>query len=297
MYSSPIGIIICKIVLFFQFIVIFSIIPNVDKVSAAPPSDYQLTFSEEFDSPTLNYSKWSTSYKLGKLCMATATDNALKFANGMISIELDKTGPATYSSGTLATHGRSTPQSGQQPATIFSQKYGWFEMRFKAPQGSAIHSAFWLVPENQSYQKLVSDGGTRQSTNEAMEIDIFEQLGLYPHNIMVTVHYGASYADNQHLSESIEYKNPDIDFSNNFHVIALEWLPDLLIWYLDGNEIFRSDKAPQSPFYIYANLYYGCGWTGSIDPEMLFPKHFDIDYIRVYKKVPALAVPASDPFL
>ncbi len=47
-----------------------------------------------------------------------------------------------------------------------------------------------MMPVDGAYHKLVEDGGTRQNPDEAVEIDIFEQLGRDPMSNYFTVHYG-----------------------------------------------------------------------------------------------------------
>lgn len=125
----------------------------------------------------------------------------------------------------------------------------------------------------------------RESTNEAIEVDIFEQLGgesMFNH---FTVHFGRSYS-RKHKSENRVRKFP-FDHSKDFHVYALEWTDKNLIWYVDGKEAARSNKAPRQPFFIFLSVYETMpdkkGWSGMLEHNPSYPCDFEIDYVRVYQ--------------
>src|SRR5438445_576325 len=75
------------------------------------------------------------------------------------------------------------------------------------------------------------------------------------------------------------YKGPD--FSADFHIFAVDWQPNEIVWYVDGTERFRSNKGiPAMPMYVIANLAVGGDWPGNPDATTRFPGYMDIDYIR-----------------
>lgn len=43
------------------------------------------------------------------------------------------------------------------------------------------------------------------------------------------------------------------------------------------------DKFAQKMFVLMALFQYS-GWTGKVDPNMTYPKDFEIDYVRVYAR-------------
>ena len=38
--------------------------------------------------------------------------------------------------------------------------------------------------------------------------------------------------------------------------------------------------------FVLIALFQYSGWIGTIDPELVYPKDFEIDYVRVYKRIP-----------
>ena len=78
---------------------------------------------------------------------------------------------------------------------------------------------------------------------------------------------------------------------SKFHVYAVEWYPNEIKGYLDGEHYFTYDKTADelewpfnNPQNIIVNLAIGGGWGGAqgLDPELKAPK-FILDYVRVYE--------------
>lgn len=241
-----------------------------------------LTFHDEFDKPNLNTTKWYT--------FDTRDVKANYFIkNGILHLRIDKQLPKVGGKFSRCSTIRSRPvRTGKEwpNGKPFTQKYGWFETRARCPKGSGRHAAFWLMTPDKSYLKLKKDGGTRQSYDEAYEVDIFEQLGKDPFSNVFTVHFGRPY-DKEPGSECRTLKF-SFDHSKDFHIYALEWSEKILIWYVDGKEVRRSNKVPQEPFLIILSVHELLpgekGWTGRLDSNPSYPCDFEVDYIRVFKK-------------
>ena len=78
------------------------------------------------------------------------------------------------------------------------------------------------------------------------------------------------------------------DFAKGYHTYAVDWTPDYIAWYIDGVEQYRvTDKSilPSKRMYLIANLQVGGSWAGSPNASTVFPANYDIDYIRVWKRV------------
>jgi beta-glucanase (GH16 family) len=73
-----------------------------------------------------------------------------------------------------------------------------------------------------------------------------------------------------------------------FHVWAMEWKEGQVVWYLDG-KVIRTYKGPtpqEKMFILMALFQYSSvpSWTDKIDPDMKYPRDFEIDYVRAYKR-------------
>ena len=80
------------------------------------------------------------------------------------------------------------------------------------------------------------------------------------------------------------YKFPlTFDASKEFHVWGLEWEEGRLTWYLDGKKIrVYEGGTPQHEMFILIGLYQGI--FGAADPKMNYPRDFEIDYVKVWKR-------------
>ena len=103
-----------------------------------------------------------------------------------------------YTSAKLTTQGR------------FAAQYGRFEARMKIPKGDGFWPAFWMMPRSELRWPL------------AGEIDILESSGHTPEKILGAIHFGDTWPDNVHYSESLL---TPVSWADDFHVYALEWRP------------------------------------------------------------------------
>lgn len=158
-----------------------------------------------------------------------------------------KLGGYGYTSGLITT----------QPS--FAQAYGYFEMRARLPRGKGVWPAFWLLPTDLSWPP---------------ELDVMESIGD-PGKIYVTSHSKL---------EHVPGTPVDID-PEGFHVFAVSWDPQQLVWYVDGREIDRQPTPPDmtKPMYLLANVAVGGNWPGSPDATTRWPARMSIDYIRAYR--------------
>lgn len=234
------------------------------KPTVAPPlrkPGWVLTFHDEFNGKALDTKKWWDCYWHGR----THGDQELEYyapdsyevKSGMLRLRADRRemGGKPYTSGMIESHDK------------FSQKYGWFEIRTRVPRGKGYWPAFWLLPATKKWPP---------------EIDVLEILDHEPNKVYMTNHWIDDAG--KHEANGGSWVGPD--FSDDFHVYAVEWKPGEIIWYVDGVERFRSSKGvPDEPMYIVANLAVGGDWPGYPDATTPFPAYMDIDYIRVYKQV------------
>jgi beta-glucanase (GH16 family) len=127
-----------------------------------------------------------------------------------------------------------------------------------------------------STYELHSNGG---SLGKGMEIDIMEHLTKWKANEMhYAAHWDGFREDLKSFSNGYELQTKPDDYIT----FALEWAPNLFVWYADGREIARlaSERVADVPLYLIFSTNMG-GWAGDIKSKQL-PDYTYIDYVRVW---------------
>jgi len=109
---------------------------------------------------------------------------------------------------------------GAEYRTKASYTYGRFEVNYKASYGAGQTSTFF------TYHELGSQG-----INEWNELDI-EMLGRYTDDIQFNP-ITPGQANHEH------HQWVDFDPTAGFHTYAIEWTPDYVAWFVDGEEAHR----------------------------------------------------------
>ena len=160
-------------------------------------------------------------------------------------------------------------------------QYGRFEARIKMPKGKGLWPAFWMMPTDAVY------GGWPLSG----EIDIAEVIGDKPNIVYGTLHYGDKWPKNVHSGDKDVL--PNGDFSDDFHVFAVEWQEGEIRWYVDNTLYqtqtqWRTASAPypapfNQKFYFIFNVAVGGAWPGRPNAQTVFPQTMEVDYVRAYQ--------------
>ena len=157
--------------------------------------------------------------------------------------------------------------------------YGRVEGRLRTTPHVGNFPAFWLMPQDNS-----------AGWPNAGEIDIWEQIDT-ENKTYHTVHTHCTYDLHLALPNSGSTHTNAADY----HVITLDWTPELLTWYVDGTKAFSYAKTKQSyllekgqwpydkPFYLILNQSVGNGsWAKNCDVNFEYETLFD--YVRLYQK-------------
>ncbi|MGQ7844081.1 family 16 glycosylhydrolase [Granulosicoccus sp. 3-233] len=242
--------------------------------------DYELVFAEEFTGLTLDGSKWNTAYLWGSNLVINSEEqyyvdilrdpdfgfNPFTFDGEHMTINSIRTPPELahkamnqpYLSGVITSY------------DAFKFTYGYAEARAKMTFGRGYWPAFWLL--NAYY------GG------DDPEIDIMEFIGQDQDVVYHTYHY---YDAEGNLRSTKSKPTPGIDYTADFHTFAVEWMPGLIIYLVDGIEVHRvaDSRVSSEEMYVIANTALGGWWAGSPDETTPFPGEYIIDYIRVYQRI------------
>ena len=238
------------------------------------PEGYSLVWQDEFDKGTepsatewwyeTGGGGWGNNELETYVAGRQGTEQLASVKNGILTITAKKIGSTVYSI---------------RMNTNKSWTYGYFEARLKLPTGKGTWPAFWMMPKN--FTTWPGDG----------EIDVMEEVGYDPNNIVCTIHCKA-------YNHSIGTQKGSTRFvptaQTDFHVYAVEWTEDYIYGFVDGVRYFtfandkkgNKDTWPfNAPFYLKLNLAWGGDWGGAqgVDESKL-PAIYEIDYVRVYQK-------------
>jgi len=241
-------------------------------------SGFTLTYDDEF-----NAFKWSpdgstgykTTFYFGGRELYSNGDleyysdpsvgvNPFSLANGALNITASPgTNPDNqpYNSGMITTEGS------------FSQTYGYFEARVEVAQGPGMWSGFWMLPADKSWPP---------------EIDMLEAFGAPNPNGdggQGKTYHGMISANRSESGGSWAPVSGDIYAS--YHTYGVDWEPDHLTYYIDGQQVFQVGQLPtpatmNKPMYLLLDLAVG-GWPGNPAGETSV---MSIDYVRAYSKDP-----------
>jgi beta-glucanase (GH16 family) len=163
-----------------------------------------------------------------------------------------------------------------QTGALFQTSYGHIEARIKTTSTQGLWPAFWM---------LGGDFLTGTNWPDCGEIDILETIDS-SEVLFGTVH-GPGYG----IGGQVDLPEGQ-NFSQAYHVVALDWEPNQLQWSLDGAVYWTVTPADlpagapwefnNSPFFILINLAVGGDWPGNPDSTSVFPALYTIDYVRVY---------------
>ena len=158
--------------------------------------------------------------------------------------------------------------------------YGRVEACIKAPPAQQGNwPAFWMMPQESKYGKWPRSG----------EIDIMELINKSD-KLYGTCHYGGEKGDVHSGAQAALARG---DFSNDYHIYAVEWEQKEIRWYLDGH-YYGSIHTWHSPgeafpapfdqkFFIILNYAVGGAWPHSPDAAATFPQSMRVKYVRVFQ--------------
>ena len=146
------------------------------------------------------------------------------------------------------------------------QRYGRWEARVRSQAGNGYGPVVLLWPESENWPE---DG----------EIDIMEIPKGDRQKANFTVHWGE---DDTQDGKSIQG-----DFTQ-WHNFAVEWTPERIVGYLDGQEFYRTedpDANPPGPMHLAMQQDIGpsgTDWIPAPDAGTPATVTFEVDWVRIY---------------
>ena len=251
--------------------------PPAPTVSAPPQR--KVVFFDDFTGRDMDTTKWNVrnnSWASNEESIVTSRPANVAHGESSVILRAQKENYTTPGGGATRKYTSAYFDSKGKASWL----YGRFEMRAKLPahpgRSKGLWPAFWLRPD---------DGKNG-------EIDIMESIGSGStrevDRIHTTIHHdyntGADHIPHQGDHYTLTSSTTD------WHVYALEWTADALVWQVDGIEIFRRDTKTtpwfaevfRKKYHFRVNLQVGGTWAGSPDEYTVFPGDYEIDYIKVY---------------
>lgn len=210
--------------------------------------EWRLTFNDEFDGEHINTEVWNCENAVSGHILSSRWETNVKLENGSLK---------------LLTKYEKHPQSPQLDWTtgsisvkpeVFAQCGGYWEASIKINASAGLNNAFWMA-------------------GNGNEIDIVE--AHYKNAVHTNYHYdGTQYSENF---------NAPYDLSEDFHIYAIDWRENELIYYFDGKEISRKVNLAAHdklyPFFSTAVL----NWAGKIESSA-DGKFMEVEWVRLYEK-------------
>ncbi len=244
---------------------------------------YHLLWHDEFDGTELNEDNWTVEVREpgwtnNELQAYVDSEDNVYVEDGKLILKPIKgkgdNGLTSYTSGKVNSKGKR------------QFLYGKVVVRAKVPAGQGFWPAIWMMPQDESFYGQWPKCG---------EIDIMEILGNQTNILYSNIHYGLPHGESQGT-----YTLEGATFSQGYHEFGMEWEPDEIRFYVDGelhhtvNNWYTAVEGEDSvtypapfdqPFFLQMNLAVGGDWPGKPDATTDFENsEFAIDYVRVYQK-------------
>lgn len=229
----------------------------------APLEGYRLFWSDEFDGVELDMTKWSHRYPGPRHSAVNVPEMVSLDGDGHLIITTRRVGDEVHT-GMIGTQGK------------FETTYGYFECRVKLQRTHGNWSAFWL--QSPDFGEFIGD-----PARSGAEIDIYECFEAKNEWITQNVHWDGYGEHHKHVgSGHISYPG----LLDGWRVFGLEWTPDEFVFYVDGEESWRTDKGlSRRDEYIILSMEARPKHARVALSRENFEDAVAFDYVRVYKKI------------
>ncbi len=225
-------------------------VTDIQPARAMPDlSDYHVTFFDDFSQLSMGThgpgTKWITHTPwhgdFGDAIFSDPDTAVFKATPDGLMIIANRGADGKWRSGLI-----SSAWVDNRPDAGFTQKYGYFEMTARLPDGMGTWPAFWLI-------------GSDKRRSSA-EIDVVEYYGGFPRYFHATEHVWINGRDQ--LQRSVKPEVPAGQLSSAFNRFGVLITPQTTTFYLNRHEFWSTLTPPEyrQPMYILADLALGGGW-------------------------------------
>ncbi len=160
----------------------------------------------------------------------------------------------------------------------FSFRYGVASARIKMQKLQGQHASFWMQPVGENHPG--SDGH---------EIDIIEYFGdKHPQGGLTSfIHWYKGQRlikTGSWIKDSTSFlQNKRDGWSKNYHVFSVQWTPNVIIFYIDGKETWRtSARVSKTQQYLILSLL-ASDYEALEMPDKKLPQSMSVDWVRVWE--------------
>jgi beta-glucanase (GH16 family) len=242
--------------------------PDTSKPDTIDASPWHVVWSDEFNSDKnsrIDQDKWSAmTWDPG-----TVNNEEQKYVDTPRNLFHDGEGHLVLRA--LHEPNNAYPYTSARIQSKFAFKFGRLEIKAKLPAGKGAFPGMILMGTNGA------------SWPQCGEIGLVEQYGTDKSSI-----YCSTYSSSQNdINEKVTFQGT-APLSEQFHVYALEWYEDHMVFFVDDVEVARrKGYTASSPFAnanndfdIILDVALGGNMGGTID-DTAFPMDMILDYVRV----------------
>ncbi len=223
-------------------------------------------FADDFTGPRLDGGRWDTCYlwSRGPGCTNNGNNELEWYLPEQASVQDGTLELTALRVPTQGTDGQGRPKTYSFRSGMvangrhFRFTYGYLEFRVRASDGAGLWPAVWLLPSD---------------LLPTPEIDVMEAWGNWP-GVANFFYHAASGPGAQ--------KGAQVDI-REWHTYGLDWTPDSLTWYVDGQPLFATNNPPHQPMYLLATLAVDGGKVDSTTPST---GTLELAHVRVWASRP-----------
>ena len=155
----------------------------------------------------------------------------------------------------------------QPNVRLYTPQYGRVELRAKATDDPRAMVALWMI-------------GYEDEPRCSAEICVCELFGRDLGADRAIVGVGVHPFGDPQIADDFSRVAVRID-ARDFHVYAVEWTPDDVTFFVDGEPIKNVEQSPGYPMQLMLGIYEFPATEA--DEPTSYPKEFVVDYVRGYR--------------